>query len=259
MFYVYEWFDTKTNEVIYVGKGSRNRVNSKQHNKKFKEYISTHTCKSRIVKWFVDEQKAFEYEFARIDEMKSKNQCVCNIYRGGFGGTHECWNDEKRKKHSEYNVMKVEKQRERMRINNPMKNKDVAAKANSRRFKKVVIDGRIYENSQIASEILKVHKFTIYKWCKRGYNTEGKECRYLEDEQKKVQIQKTCSKVVFIDDIKFDSVRKAAEYLNVWAETLIRNIKQNKPCKGHICRYGNQQPSREKSDNSITEGSTTNE
>ena len=140
-----------------------------------------------------------------------------------------------------------------------MKNKEVAAKANSHRFKKVVIDGRIYENSQIASEILKVHKFTIYKWCKRGYNTEGKECRYLEEEQRKVQIRKTCSKVVFIDAMKFNSVKEAAEYLNVCSETLIRNMKQNKSYKGHICRYGNQQPSREKSDNSITEGSTTNE
>ena len=259
MFYVYEWYNTETNEVFYVGKGNRNRYKSKQHNKIFKDYIKRYPCSSRIIKWFTDEAKAFEYEYVRIEELKSINQSVCNIYNGGFGGTHSRWTEEQRIEHSRNNVMKNEKHRERMRKHNPMKNKEIAAKSNSLKIKKVVIDGKVYENSQVASEKLNVHKYTIYNWCKRGYNTEGKACRYLENEQKDVKMRKTCSKMVFVDDINFDSVRKAAEYLNVWPETLIRNIKQNKPCKGHICRYGNQQPSREKSDNSITEGSTTNE
>lgn len=40
--------------------------------------------------------------------------------------------------------------------------------------------------------------------------------------------------------MKFNSVKEAANYLGVWSETLIRNIKNNKPCKGHICKYDNQ-------------------
>ena len=50
MFYVYEWFIKETNEIIYVGKGCRNRYKCLQHNRIFKEFIKRFNCESRIIK-----------------------------------------------------------------------------------------------------------------------------------------------------------------------------------------------------------------
>ena len=39
-FYVYEWYNTVTNEVFYVGKGTKNRYkNITKRNKYFLDYI----------------------------------------------------------------------------------------------------------------------------------------------------------------------------------------------------------------------------
>jgi hypothetical protein len=63
-----------------------------------------------------------------------------------------------------------------------------------------------------------------------------------------------------IDDKIFPSLRAAGEFLGIKdTSPLCKALKNNKPYKGHICKYANQQPSRENSDKSISEGSTTNE
>jgi hypothetical protein len=55
MYYVYEWYIIGTNEVIYVGKGTRLRYKVKKHNKLFNEMIRRFPCESRIVKEFENE------------------------------------------------------------------------------------------------------------------------------------------------------------------------------------------------------------
>ena len=103
MFYVYEWFIKNTNEIIYVGKGSKNRYKVRKHNYIFNEFIKRYNCDSRIVKYFESEKEAFAAEFDRINELKLIGQCVCNINAGGAGGTIEHWTEERRKTYSENN------------------------------------------------------------------------------------------------------------------------------------------------------------
>ncbi len=201
MFYVYEWFIKDTNEVIYVGKGSKNRYKVRKHNLMFNEFLKRFDCDSRIVKYYNDEQSAFQGESDRIAELKAIGQCVCNINSGGNGGLSESWTPEKRRKYSENNVMKSKEQRERMSKQNPMKDPEIAMRV-------------------------------------------GKKHR----------------KAVIVDEKYFDSVTSAAEYIGTWDVYLTRCIKnKNGLCKGHKCKYANQQPSQENVDNSTLKGSTTNE
>ena len=49
-FYVYEWYNTDTKEVFYVGKGCGKRYTETAHrNQKFLDYINSHNVESRIV------------------------------------------------------------------------------------------------------------------------------------------------------------------------------------------------------------------
>ena len=45
MFYVYEWFIKETDEIIYVGKGCRNRYKVRKHNRFFAKNHVTHCTK----------------------------------------------------------------------------------------------------------------------------------------------------------------------------------------------------------------------
>lgn len=265
MFYVYEWFIVKTGEIIYVGKGCRRRYKVTKHNKFFNEMIKRFECDSRIVKTFQNEKDAFLFEYERIKELKEKNQCVCNIYDGGCGGTTEWWTEDKKQWYSEHNVMKNEAQRKRMSANNPMKIKEIAKKTGLAKQRRVIINGIEYSGLIDASEKLNVASHTILLWCKRGYNTIGSPCRYADEQQKNYPISKIThpfaksNKPVIIDGIRFETVKDGAKYIGVWSESLTRAIKHNRLCKGHICKYDNQKPSYTNFDNSSVKGSTTNE
>lgn len=259
MFYVYEWYNTQTNEIFYVGKGTNRRYKVRKHNRLFNEFIKRFPCESRIVAEFENEKDAFSYEYRHIQELQGEGQCVCNLKIGGSGGSVEGWTTEKRMKYSKNNVMKSETQRVRMSQNNPMKNTEVARKVAEQVIRAVFINGTYYPSVKEAANKLGVWDISVSRWCKRGYNTTGEPCRYADEEQKEYYFQHSSSKAVWVDNMKYPSVKEAAKSLGVWSETIIRSIKANKLCKGHKCRYDNQQPSREKSDNSIAEGSTTNE
>lgn len=258
MFYVYEWYREDTQEVFYVGKGSKKRYLYKKHNRLFQNFIRTYPCKSRIVKYFENENDAFLFEEEHIALLKTRSQAVCNIQRGGFGGSSSDWDEEKRAEYSKKNIMKRQEQRQRMIKNNPMKNEDVAIRVGLLHRRPIEINGEIYSCAGEAAEKFNINIHSIRDWCKKGGNRNGWVCRYLDEEQKQLQPRKYSSKAVVIDGIKYNSVKEGAISINCSQEALIRAMKQNRECKGHKCRYDNQQPSREKSDNSITEGSTTN-
>ena len=259
MYYVYEWFVKETGEIFYVGKGCDKRYLCKsQRNKYFKDYIKNNYCQSRIIKTFETEQEALNYEHERICELKKQGLCKCNLDNGGTGGTSFIWTKEMKEYKSKYNPMKSQKQRERMSTNNPMKNKDVAKEVGNKHKKKVIINGILYESLVDAGNKLGKHPNEIGKWCKRGYDINRKPCRYFGEKQKEIpDLKVTCSKKVIIDEKLFNSVKEGASYLGVCSESLIRAIKNNRKCKGHVCEYGNQQPSHENTDKSIVEGSTT--
>lgn len=97
MFYVYEWYNVNTNIVFYVGKGCGNRYKQvSKRNQLFKEYYENNECAVRIIKYFENEQEAFDYEKERIVELKTINQSFCNLDNGGTDGVNFVWTKEMR-------------------------------------------------------------------------------------------------------------------------------------------------------------------
>lgn len=77
-FYVYIWFLTDTNEVFYVGKGSGNRVTSmKDRNRHFRNIRRKCKCDYKIVKYFNNEEEAYEFEMQLGMEYKARGQAWC--------------------------------------------------------------------------------------------------------------------------------------------------------------------------------------
>lgn len=183
MFYIYEWYIKDTNEVIYVGKGSKKRYLSKQHNSMFKEFLKRFECDSRIIEYFENEQDAYKREFDRINELKEKGQCVCNIYDGGNGGGASIkkqmtrWTPQEREKYSRNNVMKADKQRERMKKNNPMKNKEYAMKNGLAHAKPIIIGDKEFKSILEASQFYKCATSSIWWYLKVGHKGNEK-CYY---------------------------------------------------------------------------------
>lgn len=262
MFYVYEWFNVKTNEVFYVGKGIGNRYKeTEKRNKLFLEYFKNNECDVRKIEYFDSEDEAFKFEYKRIIELKNKNQCICNLDNGGKGGVNFIWTPEMREYYSKYNIMKSQNQRERMSKNNPMKNPNIAAKVAKQKSKKIVIGNKIYSSIVEAAKELNVYDTAIQYWLERGYSNDYKICYYFGQKLITVKIKtRACNcKAVLIDGKRFNTLKEGAAYIGVTSSKLISYLKRNKPLKGHICKYDNQQPSTMKSDNSNSEGSTTNE
>ena len=260
MFYVYEWYNTESNIVFYVGKGTKNRFSStSKRNRLFNEYISSHKCQSRIIKKFDNEQDAFAYENETINKYKKIGECFCNLDNGGHGGVNFVWTSEMRKYKSEFNPMKTNEQKQRMSKENPMKNPLVAEKVATQNRRAVIVKGKEFQSTKEAGLYFNRHPEQIQTWCKRGYDTDKEPCRYADSPQKNFKIKTTCSKAVIIDGVKYSSVASAAKQYGVWSETIIRAIKNNRKFKGHTCEYDNQQPSQGNFDNSTLEGSTTNE
>ena len=319
MYYVYEWYIVETNEIIYVGKGVHNRYKVRKHNKFFNDMIRRYNCDSRIVKEFDTEKEAFEYEYERINELKEIKQCVCNIYKGGFGGSTEWWNDELREKYSSQNVMKSELQRKRMKQNNPMKNKDIAIKTNGKKKRPVIIgnveydsvksamqkygvnqsaiaewcargknpydevcyykdsglsdnieyvndgqkkpliyDGFIYPSTACLAVMQGISQTTASRWCRQGRDSKGKECRYISDKREIIHSPNIKSQSIIVNGKHYSSKSEASKELGINTYTLTQYLNGNKKDNKYICEYDNQHPSRVKSDNSNTEGSTTN-
>lgn len=243
-FYIYEWYNKDTKEIFYVGKGCGKRVRQiKGRNKLFLDYISKNNVDYRIIKYFTSEQDAFVFENNRIKQLKEHGECSCNLDNGGTGGVQFSWTEEMRKYKSIYNPMKTQEQRARMSSKNPMKNPETAKKVSKTKQKRVIIKGVEFESVKMAGKFYNVPDVEISHWCKRGYDRDKEPCRYANEEQKAFTLKVTNSKKVFVDNIVFCSVKEAAKHLQVWPETIIRCIKNNKKCKNHHVRYGNQQPS----------------
>lgn len=245
-YYVYEWFNTKTNEVFYVGKGSGKRYKDLRHrNKIFLDYIANNAVDSRIVKEFDVEEDAFSYEKELTDQYKAIGQCQCCLQEGGYGGYSNVWDDTLRAYWSENNPMKSEEQRQRMRENNPMKNKEVAMKNGAAHKRAVIIDDVTYDGVKDAANGLGVSACTIAAWCKQGGNPAGQVCRYANESQKeyKQQVSKS-KKAVIVDGQYFESIIQAANTFGLSYTSLAKAIKANKGSyQGHTCNYANQQPS----------------
>ena len=241
MFYVYEWYIVDTGEVIYVGKGFRNRYKCRKHNRIFAEFLKRYNCESRIVKYFEKEEDAFLYEAEHMAELKEKGLCVCNIQKGGYGGENKSWTEEKRREYSEHNIMKSDMQRKRMSENNPMKNKDTAQKVADSICRKVCIGQTTYSSGLEVAEAYNVTPQAIIYWLKRGYAPNHEACYYYGDSIPKVKVKdRKCSKVkklVLIDGVKYESVKAASRVIGGSSSSLSRALIEGRTFKGHDCRY----------------------
>ena len=211
MYYVYEFYIKDTGEVIYAGKGTKERYRVRsQRNQFLTDMLRRYDCDSRIVKEFESEQEAYLFEYEYIKSLKEKGQCVCNIYNGGAGGSGEYWTDKLREEYSKNNVMKAEAQRQRMSKENPMKNPDIAARVNKRKRRPVIIGDKEYSSVKEACDNLGVSNATIKNWCKKGISYNGELCRYKDEDQ-----------VVFTDKRYNKGTCKGMTYKGKHYETVI--------------------------------------
>lgn len=80
-YYVYIWKTKYNGEVFYVGKGSGNRWKSmKNRNNHFKNIRKKYDCECEIVKYFNDEEDAYNYELELGEYYKSIGQArACHV------------------------------------------------------------------------------------------------------------------------------------------------------------------------------------
>lgn len=242
-FYVYEWFNTKTGEVFYVGKGCGKRAYEiHKRNQIFQEYYNANNVDVRIIKDKLSEEDAFKLEAETIQSYKNNNQCIANITEGGYGGCNFVWTDEMREYKSKYNPMKREEQRQRMRENNPMKDPKIAEKVGKQGKRPIIVKGKRYDGTVDAARDLNITTQTVLTWLRRGFDSNNIPCRY-EDEQQKDFTPIKRGRSVIIDDIEYRTGAEAAKALGVTPSAISYALKHNGICKGHKCRYANQQPS----------------
>ena len=245
-YYVYEWFNIKNNYVFYVGKGQGRRCKRVTiRTNTFKKYYNNNECDYRVLKYFEDEYEALKYEEDLIEYYKSKNMCCCNILHGGTGkpSNNREWNNEDRENISKYNPMKV---------------KEIAEKVNGQKRRPVRIREHEFSCVREASEYFNISTSTIRTWCCLGKNSKGIICEFITEAPQNMKASNKIS--ITIDGILFNSVTEGALYIRCYPHSLSQALKQNRKCKGHDCKYANQQPSQVNVEkNSNLEGSETNE
>lgn len=239
MYYVYEWFIVDSGEVFYVGKGTGRRYKVRKHNKFFNQMLEWHNCESRIVKEFETEKEAFEYEFERVNELKGKGQCVCNIHSGGYGGTTEWWTDDIRERYAVNNAMKSENQRKRMSENNPMKNPITANAVNAKKRIQILIDGIEYDSIKDVCLEFGVARATVNGWCVKGQTSDGRDCHYKGKDHNMTYAPRNTGrkKPLTYKGIHYCSTAELALSIGVSQTTVSRWCRQGRDNMGNPCKY----------------------
>ena len=85
-YYVYEWFDIDTGEILYVGKGRNGRWKSQNtRNKAFREYYNSHNCDVKKIQENMSEEDAYALEKETIAKYRKISSILCNVDEGGRG------------------------------------------------------------------------------------------------------------------------------------------------------------------------------
>jgi len=92
----------------------------------------------------------------------------------------------------------------------------------------------------------------VHSWLKRGFDTEGNECRYIDDERTNLVFEnrhakrnKNKAKKIIINGVLYQSVADASKLLNIPKSTIYSYLQGKKHNPNIICAYDNQQPSQE--------------
>lgn len=236
MFYVYKWYIVETKEIIYIGKGTKNRYKDKKRNKLFNEMIKRFDCKSEIIKYFDSEKEAFEYEHELICEYKSKGECCCNLDNGGTGGVNFIWTPEMKHYYSINNIMKSKNQRKRMSQNNPMKNKYIAKIVGEKHKKPLYINDTLFDSIKSAAKKYNVGETTISYWLKVGYNKYNDLVYYANKEKPIVDFtinrHINNNQKVNYDGKIYESIKTLSKVLNVKYTTLFNCYQKHRTYNG---------------------------
>lgn len=105
-YYIYAWYYINTNEIFYIGKGSNNRyIDTKgSRNDYFKNIIQKEGNNVNVKKLYenLSEEESYKLERELIHKYWDKGECKANFHEGGRGGNHGNYNENMRKKLSEF-------------------------------------------------------------------------------------------------------------------------------------------------------------
>lgn len=79
VFYVYEWFRKDTGEIVYVGKGTGDRIKEKKRNRIFNRLVQKYECDVRIVDDELTELEALEREQELISQRWNEGNVLTNF------------------------------------------------------------------------------------------------------------------------------------------------------------------------------------
>ena len=127
----------------------------------------------------------------------------------------------------------------------------------------VIYKGIQYETLLDLARELGTTSNAILNWARRGFDPYGNVCRYANDLTEHVFIPyekgSQSRKAIYVNGILYKSKSDAEKSLGLCKGYLAPYIAGTRKNNKYICKYANQQPSQENFDNSILEGSTTNE
>lgn len=219
-YYVYEWYDTETGEVFYIGKGTNSRYSQiTGRNQFFIDFYNTHNCESRKVYIDLTEEEAFNKEIELIKYYKENTTFrLTNQTDGGEG--HPFPTGELNPKFGKGDEIVGEKNPFYGHKHNERIRKILSEKASEKTGEKNSFYGRVHSEetkrkiSLKAKERLSV-KENNYMYGKthseeaRRKISEAHKGRPLSEEQK-LKISQTL-KDKYKDEIHFNTGRKASE------------------------------------------------
>lgn len=105
-YYIYAWYYINTDEIFYIGKGLNNRyIDTKgSRNEYFKNIIRKEGNNANVKKLYenLSEEESYRLERELIHKYWDKGECKANFHEGGRGGNHGNYNENMRKKLSEF-------------------------------------------------------------------------------------------------------------------------------------------------------------
>lgn len=106
--------------------------------------------------------------------------------------------------------------------------------------RKIIYDGKIYDNIKVLAKAINRGKSTIMVWAKKGYSTDGKVCKYVDDTNEYVYTppKHTCEKSIIINGVKYRSVIEAAKNLGLKDTALHYHLHKN--TGRYVYEYDNQ-------------------
>jgi hypothetical protein len=163
MFYVYEHIRPDTNQVFYVGKGSKNRAFNKFRNNPYWNNVvnKVKTFKVKFIATNLDEELALLVEQERIDQLKRLGISLTNLTDGGGGIA---------------GLKHTDKARKGMSDNCSMKRPETVAKIsgeNSLFAKTVEYNGQVFKTINDLAKHLGVKRSTVGAWIHRNPEKYG--------------------------------------------------------------------------------------